>query len=285
MFLRSALLLAFVFAGCDARRGSVESPAGLVTYEARGVVKEVRPELRKVVIAHEAIPGYMGAMTMEFEAAEAGELDGLQPGDAITFRLAITDTRGWIERVRKTGRAPVPATTLAAPALAEVGAPLPDCALTDQRGRRLRLREFHGRALALTFIYTRCPFPDFCPRMSDQFRAVQQALLAAGAREDWSLLSITIDPQHDTPERLAAFAERYEASPAHWTFLTGDPVEIEKLGQFFGVAIVRNGAEWNHNLRTVVVDPAGRVQKVFAGNEWKPEELVAELRRAMSPAP
>jgi protein SCO1/2 len=120
--------------------------------------------------------------------------------------------------------------------------------------------------------------------MNDQFRTVQQALLADGTHGDWNLLSITIDPQHDTPERLAAFAQRYEADPAHWIFLTGGQEEIEKLGQFFGVALVRNGVEWNHNLRTVVVDAAGRVRKIFTGNEWKPAELAAEMQRAMDAA-
>ena len=250
------------------------------TYEVRGIVRKVDSEKRRAVIAHEAIPGYMDAMAMEFSVPDANDLAALQPGATVSFRLSVTDTKSWIDRVQKiAGAVAVPE----APASAGigVGAVVPDCALIDQSGRQFRLSDFKGRALALAFIFTRCPLPDFCPRMNEQF-SVAQRELAGGADANWHLLSISIDPAYDTPERLAAYAPRFNADSARWTFATGEPGEIDKLAGAFGLRAVREGAELNHTLRTVVLDPAGRVQAIFAGNEWKPAELIDAMKRAMS---
>lgn len=229
----------------------------------------------------------MAAMTMEFEAKSANDLAGFKPGDVIAFRLSVTETHGWIDQVRKTGVAaleasPVPAA--GADALPP-GSPLPDCELVDQRGQPFRLSDFKGRALAFTFIFTRCPFPDFCPRMNNQLNAVQRELGAASGATNWHLLSISLDPGYDTPERLAEYAPRYQPDAARWTFATGKSEDILKLGLAVGLVVSREGGQINHNLRTVVVDAAGRVQKIFAGNEWSAAELTSELKRAMAAKP
>ena len=269
-------------AACD--RAPLRPPIAseqTATYEVRGIVRMVALEKQRAVIAHEAIPGYMDAMAMEFSVPDANDLAALQPGATVSFRLSVTDTRSWIDRVQKIAAgAVVPPGQPAAAGIA-VGTVVPDCALVDQSGRQFRLSDFKGRVLAFTFIFTRCPLPDFCPRMNEQFSAAQREL-AGGEGENWHLLSISIDPTYDTAERLAAYAPRFQADAARWTFATGDADEIAKLAGAFGLQTMREGEELNHTLRTVVLDSAGRVQTIFPGNEWKPAELIDAMKRAMS---
>lgn len=251
-------------------------------YDGRGVVRKVDREANRAVIAHEEIPGYMEAMAMEFSVPDTEDLAVLQPGDSIAFRLSVTDTRSWISHVQTIAKAAVPIPAVLASGEVTSGAPIPDCLLLDQNNQRFRLSDFKGSVLAITFIFTRCPLPDFCPRMSEQFSAVQREFRADGAK--WHLLSISIDPAYDTPERLAAYAARYRAETTRWTFATGETSDINNLTSVFGLQTKREGTELNHTLRTVVVDAAGRVRKVFVGNEWKPAELIDEMTRALTPA-
>jgi protein SCO1 len=141
------------------------------------------------------------------------------------------------------------------------------------------LSRFRGQALALTFIFTRCPFPTFCPLMSNNFRKAQDALVASpNAPTNWHLLTISFDPDFDTPEQLKAYAARQHADPTRWDFLTGTLVDITALSEQVGLQFWRDPAGGiNHNLRTVVVDARGRVQKIFIENKWTVEELTAEI--------
>ena len=280
------LLLALFLFGCDrpAPRAAPDAPR-VSAYEASGVVRKIDAPRGKAVIAHDAIAGYMEAMTMEFDVADAESLTALQPGNVIAFRLSVNETRSWIDQVRKTGHvenAALPTTAIGA---LPPGTPLPDCALVDQRGAAFRLSDFKGRALAFTFIFTRCPLPDFCPLMNRNLAEVQRELRTDGANANWHLLSISIDPEFDTPARLADYARAYETESGRWTFATGVPEDIGKFGGAFGLMVTRNGESLDHTLRTIVVDAAGRVQKVFAGNEWKAAELTSAMRRAMGVKP
>ncbi|HVY70218.1 MAG TPA: SCO family protein [Verrucomicrobiae bacterium] len=262
-------------------------PATAKTYEVKGVLREIRKGGSQALIAHEDIPGYMEAMTMALDVKDTNELAGLHPGDALTFRMVVTSDDGWIDRVKRIGTSVLTTVSSApgAPATLmeelESGAPLPDCVLTNQLGQSIRLSDFKGRALAFTFIFTRCPFPVYCPRMNGNLAAAQRQLAASNTGTNWHLISISFDPEFDTPACLAKYAEGYQFDPAHWSFATGATEDIRKLGGGFGLMFWRDRALFNHNVRTVVVDAGGMVQKVFAGNEWKPEELVEEMRRAM----
>jgi protein SCO1/2 len=279
--LAGAVLGAMIVAGCERVPKPPPARPAPLTYQVRGVLKKVvDAKTGRAVIAHEDIAGYMPAMTMEFQAARPAELAGFVPGDVLTFRLVVSDASSAIEQVRKVGHAEVPVETPAVSGLPVYGTPLPEVRLTDQRGQPVRLADYKGRALAITFIFTRCPLPDFCPRMSQQFGAVQRELSKIGG--DWQLLSVTIDPAYDQPAVLAEYAQSYAADPARWTFATGEVAEIRKLGEIFGLASTGASPALEHNLRTVVVDPAGRVQKVFPGNDWQAADLVAEMKRAMS---
>ena len=280
------LLLALLLWGCGrnpprAVRGTPE----VSTYEAGGVLRKIDAQRGKAVVAHDAIAGYMEAMTMEFDVADGESLAVLQPGDAVAFRLSVTEARSWIDRLRKTGHTGIAAVPTTPAGSLPPGALLPDCALVDQRGEAFRLGDFKGRALAFTFIFTRCPLPDFCPLMNRNLAAVQRDLSADPSRANWHLLSISIDPAYDTPMRLAEYARLYLGEAGQWTFATGEPTEIHKFGEAFGLTVARNGQQIDHTLRTVVVDAAGRVRKIFVGNGWQSGELLDEMRRAMDARP
>lgn len=158
------------------------------------------------------------------------------------------------------------------------GDPAPDGTWTDQEGRTFKLSDFKGKALALTFIFTRCPLPDFCPRMSLHFDEVQRAL---AKEKGWHLLSLSFDPKHDTPAVLKAYAEFRKADLSTWTFATAEQEAVLKWGSRFGLMVSQKDGLIDHNLRTIVIDAQGRIQRVFDGNQWTTDQLIAEMKKAM----
>jgi protein SCO1/2 len=257
-------------------------------HAATGVVTEIAPAEKKVTIKHDAIPGYMGAMTMGFNVKDTNELAGLARGDAISFRIVIKGDEGWIDRIRKTGgKINLPITSgpfrsaLNVEPLNE-GDLLPDYPLTNQLDQAISTTQFKGQALAITFLFTRCPYPLYCPLMANNFADTQKKLLSMpNAPTNWHLLTISFDPEFDTPAILKRYAEMHDADPARSTFATGALMDITALGEQFGLTFWKgDGGILNHNLRTIVIDASGRVQKIFTGNEWKPEDLVAEMLKA-----
>ncbi len=160
-----------------------------------------------------------------------------------------------------------------------------DRAFTSQRGQTVSLSEFKGRALALTFLFTRCPLPDYCPRLTNHFREVQRELMKLPQQADWHLLSLSFDPEHDTPAQLSAYAKAQGADAAHWTFATGPLAEVREFGAAFGLEVSTTDGLLNHNLRTVVVDAAGRVQCIFKGSDWTAQDLLWEMQKAMQVKP
>ena len=255
-------------------------------YATRGVIKELKPDGKTLVVTHEEIPGFMPAMTMPFEVRDAKELAGLQAGDTITFQLIVSGNDGWIEQLVKQDVAPEPTLPGSLRIVRDVeplkeGDALPDYTFADENGAALKLSEFKGRAFALTFIFTRCPFPTFCPLMNRNFTETQDKLKKSTAT-NWHLLTLSFDPQYDTPAVLKTYAAAQHADPAHWNFLTGDLTDITAITEQFGVQFWReNPAEpISHNLRTVVVDTQGRIQKILPNNNWTSNELVAEMLKA-----
>jgi protein SCO1/2 len=269
------------------------APANRQVFEVTGVIQELKPQEKTVVIKHEKIPGYMEAMTMPFRIRETNELGGLQPGDPVAFRMIVTPDEGWIERLTRIERAP--STEL--PSIQsfrrvrdveplKVGDRMPDYRFTNELGRVISLGDFKGSALALTFIFTRCPFPDFCPRMSSHFQEAYQKLLGrSDAPTNWHMLSISFDPAFDTPQVLKAYGKRYQHDPQRWDFATGSLIDIDAITEQFGLAFARQGVNWDHNLRTVVIDADGKIQRILIGNTWTPEELLAEIVTAAKVTP
>ncbi len=257
-------------------------------YPVKGKVTEVDPGQKLMTLDHEDIPGYMPAMIMPFPVKDDQMLNRAAPGDEVTASLVITrDNRYWLEDLVVTRRAPegAPPSARPSPREPEPGQPVPDVALVNQDGKRIRLADYRGRALALTFIYTRCPLPEFCPRMSRNFEAAAKALAAEPALQAGThLLSISFDPEHDTPEVLKSYGRPFTGEGprpfAHWEFASGPEAEIRRLGGFLGLDYDPDQGMWVHNLRTAVVGPDGRLVRSIRGSDWKPEDLVAELRGA-----
>lgn len=275
--MRGILLALVLLSGCDRKSPRAAPGSRKAVYEVRGVLQRADAGRGVAIVAHEEIPGYMEAMTMEFVAAQPSELAALEPGDVLTFRLSVGETSSRIEQVRKVGHTTPPPPP--APALAGIpatGAPLPDVALVNDAGRKFRLTERKDTVLAITFIFTRCPLPDFCPRMNSHFATARAQLAGGGYR----FLSVTIDPAHDTPERLAEFARPIRGESSHWEFATGEVAEIHRLMAFAGLETKGEGAGLSHNLRTLVVDADGKIARVFVGNDWQPAELVAAMKAA-----
>lgn len=264
-------------------------------FQVKGVVVASSPAEKSVRIQHEEIPGYMEAMTMPFDVKDTNELAGLNAGDTVTFRLLVTEHDGWIDQIQKL-ETPKRVNTLPPNAPIRIvrdveplnpGDALPEYHFTNQLSQAVSLSQFQGQALAITFIFTRCPFPTFCPLMSNNFRAAQEALLKKpNAPTNWHLLTLTFDPEFDTPEKLKNYAASYGCNPQHWSFLTGALIDITALGEQFGLTFWRDPQTGiSHNLRTVIVDARGRVQKIITENKWTPEELTEELMKAAAVKP
>ena len=168
--------------------------------------------------------------------------------------------------------------------LLEPGQPVPDVRLTDEAGTTRALSQRRGRIVVVTFTYTRCPMPDFCPRMDQQFKKAQSEILAdTGMRDRVALLSVSFDPTFDTPQVLAAHARRAGADPRVWHFVTGERDAIADFASRFGISIIREGsnaADITHNLRTAVIASDGTLLTILNGNDWTPAELMRALRQA-----
>jgi protein SCO1/2 len=255
------------------------------TYEVRGQVLAVDRERHEITIAHEDIRGLMPGMTMPFKVKDAKLLDGSAAGDLVKATLVVEDSTAHLTSIVRTGHTDV-VTPPPAPYVdvLEPGAAVPDVNLVDETGTARTLRDWKGRIVAVTFTYTRCPLPDFCPKMDRQFESVQRDLLAdPGLRDRVALLSVSFDPAYDTPPVLAAHASRSHADPRIWHFVTGKQEEIAAFAARFGTSVIRdagNAADITHNLRTAVIASDGTLVTIFKGNEWTPGDLLAALRQA-----
>jgi protein SCO1/2 len=269
----------------SSRAATTATNATVQTFSVKGTVRELKPDGRSVRIQHEAIPDYMPAMTMPFDVKEPALLKNINVGDAITFRLNVTDDDSWIDQIQRTSAAtnqPAPERpTVRIVREVEplsVGDVIPDYPLTNELGQAFSIHDFKGKALALTFIFTRCPMPEFCPLLSKRFQEAHAKLKAApDAPTNWHFLSISFDPHYDSPAILRSYANRYGYDPKTWNFATGDMVEIDALTEQFGVEVFKQGESWDHKLRTVVIDTQSRVQKIYPYNQWTVDELVAEM--------
>lgn len=280
----TALLLALAAGAC-----SGSAPAK--TYQLTGQILGIRSEAREMLVKHDDIKGFMPAMTMPYKVKDLSLLEGKAAGDLITATLEVGETEGILTAVTKTGHAAIeqtPATQTLSPIKVLVeGDTVPEEILFDQDGKSRPFTSFHGQTVALTFIYTTCPMPDFCPLMDRNFATVQVALKKSPELAHVRLASVTIDPKRDTPAILRDHAGKLEADPAIWTFLTGDEANLSHFAAQFGLAVVRNDKDANdisHTLRTVVIDPEGKIVKTFSGNSWTPAELLASIKAVPAPA-
>ena len=259
------------------------------SYQLTGQILVVKTETKEVLVKHEDIPGFMPAMTMPYRVKDAAVLRDRVAGDLITATLNVAPDGAYLTAITKTGSAPLPEgarTTIPAAAnvhLLQAGDAVPQTTLTNQHGRAISLADFGGSAVALTFIYTRCPLPQFCPLMDRRFAEVQQLAAADPALNGKiRLLSVSFDPAFDRPETLQAHARRLKADPAVWHFATADEAIVDRFAAEFGVNVIRESdGTITHNLRTAVIDPTGHVRSIVDNNAWTAEELVASLKDAL----
>jgi protein SCO1/2 len=259
-------------------------------YQLTGQILDVKPDTKEVLVKHEDIPGFMPAMTMPYKVQDAQVLAGKEPGDLITATLVVGETEAHLSRIDKTGHAPVENAT--GPAITDSqilkkGDPVPDTKLVDENNAPRPLTSLKGHRVALTFMYTNCPQPDFCPLMDRNFVAVQNEIRQTPALADVRLVSVSFDPAHDTPAVLKTHAKGLQADPAIWHFVTTSTDDSKGFAAKFGV-IAEPGNEspaiLTHNLSTAVIDPDGRLVTIRPGNMWTPADLIADLKAAPAPA-
>jgi protein SCO1/2 len=247
------------------------------------VVLRVDHAARTVTVSHEPVPGFMDAMVMPFELRQPSEMIDLVAGDRIAFRIATHHGQTRIDRLRILSAAP-PGAGQTAPgsvAAVRVGGVVPDFSLTSHHGGALSLSSLRGKAVAIAFIYTRCPLPDYCPRMMTNFRAVQQRF-AGRLNRDVVLLTVTFDPQYDTAERLRQYARRYTAEDDGWHFLTGTSADVARVCELFGVEFWPEEGLITHTLRTAVVDRDGRLAATLEGKDYSGKQLGDLLEDVLS---
>ncbi len=286
-FFAGALALAASL-GCG--RSETGKPGGAAEkpYPLKGVVVSVDTGAGQVIVRHEEIPGYMDAMTMPFKVAEPKMLAELRPGDEIEAKLVVGEKASRLEGivVSRHGSAPTVQTIPEQGPYGKPGDAAPATILVAQDGKPLSLADFKGRAVALTFIFTRCPLPDFCPRMNAQFAEMEASLAKEPALyAKTQLLSVSFDPEHDTPEVLKEYRERFlrgvkGVAPTHWKFATGTPEKIKEFATFFGLTYLKSGDQFVHSLATAVIGPDGKVVSIRRGNDWEPPAVIEDLRKA-----
>ena len=252
-------------------------------HQARGVVLRVDHAARTVTVSHEPVPGLMDAMVMPFELRQPSEMTDLVAGDRIAFRIASRKGQTRIDRLRILSAAP-PGGGPAAPgsaAAVRVGDAVPDFSLTSHHGGAVRLSSLRGKVVAMAFIYTRCPLPDYCPRMMTNFLAVKQRF-AARLNRDVVLLTVTFDPQYDTADTLRQYARRYSAEDGGWHFLTGTKADVARVCELFGVEFWPEEGLITHTLRTAVVDRDGRLAATLEGKDYSGKQLADLLESVLA---
>jgi protein SCO1 len=254
-------------------------------FEAQGIVRELDFNEKTISIQHEAISNFMAAMTMPFTVKNANEFADLNVGDKIFFQLHVTETENWVDRISKIGTALRDKNQN--PTNPQISGtqknPLWFYKFTNELGRAVSLNDFHGQALAVTFIYTRCPLPNACRRLSKNFQEAEQKLEAmTNAPANWHFISFTFDPDYDTPDVLKNYGKLYDYDSAHWSFLTGSSEKIAELTRLSEVKVEFDNGLINHNFRTLVVDAAGHLQTVFPISGDFSDSIVAEMLKAVA---
>ncbi|HEV3139689.1 MAG TPA: SCO family protein [Vicinamibacterales bacterium] len=244
-------------------------------YTSTGLILKLDRPGAIVTISHDAFPGFMDAMAMPFDLKGSARAIALTPGDRVKFRLAVKDGRSWVDRVEVVSAARVDAgleQTPASSTLVAVGSSVPDFELIDQTGRSVSLGSLKGKVVAVTFIYTRCPLPDYCPRMVENFKAIR-GRFASRMDRDLVLLTVSFDPKYDTPETLARYATSQRAGGPGWHFLTGDPPKIERVCDAFGIQYFADEGLITHSLETAILDRTGRLAATVEGKDFTPQQL------------
>jgi protein SCO1/2 len=293
-------LLAFlVLAGCHSGQKPPSQPTSSQNvpigeferkvYHLRGKVVSTDAAKGEVTVNHEAIPGFMEAMTMPYKLQDASIIKELHPGDVITADVIVmTNPDGdvLLDHIVVVAQAKpdyTPKISYHVPAPGDV---VPDFKLRNQDGRPIHLGQFKGKALLITFIYTRCPSPDFCPRVTRNFATLEKMMAANPSLYSKShLLTVSFDPEHDTPERLRAYGVTYMGGDAknafaHWEFAAPEKPVLGEMARFFDLGMTESADTMiTHTLSTTLIGPDGKVVCFYPGNEWTPEQVLADVKQ------
>jgi protein SCO1/2 len=265
---------------------AISAAAPAQHFHGAGMAVSVDPATQTVTISHQAIPGYMDAMVMAFHVKEAAELKGVAPGAKVEFTLVVDNGSTWIEQLRTVDywsaeRDPEQAHRLSLiesilnKSIAQQlkpGDTVPDFTLTDEENHPIRLSQFRGKVIAMNFVYTRCPLPDYCFRLSNNLAQVQKRFTADLGR-NLILLTITFDPVRDTPDVLAKYARIWNADLKAWHFLTGPLPEVQHVCGLFGVAAWQDEGILTHSLHTAIIDRQGKLAANIEGNTYTVKQL------------
>jgi protein SCO1/2 len=282
LLLSGAVLLALLLNACQARQ---EEESGQ-RYEFKGKVVAVDKQAKRVTVEHEEIKGYMDAMTMPFSVKDDWPFEVLVPGDKISATLFVSRSSSRLEDVVITQESAMDpdAARAAGENVIQPGDAVPDYGLINQDGQRIHLGQYQGRALLVTFIYTRCPLPEYCTLMSNNFAEIDKELEKNPALyEKTHLLSVSFDTEYDTPKVLRSYGAAHtgkfaEETFRHWEFATGTADEVKGMAQFFGLRYYQDTGQIIHSLSTAIITPDGKIYKVYRGNEWKPEEVLRDVQ-------
>lgn len=284
-------------AGCrgQPKTASAASPAGpdagAKTYLVRGVVVSANQSTGEVILNAQAIPGYMPAMTMPYTLRQPSVATALHPGDTVTAVMTPTPQAGVLDQIDIVDQAKPDYKPAVAYNTLEPGEAIPDFRFLNQSDRIISLRQFRGKVVLLTFVYTRCPLPNYCVRMSRNFAQIDKALQKQPALyAKTHLLSISFDPAYDTPKVLRSYGGAYTGlytreTFAHWDFAAPPEAELKKVLLFFDIGITPVGSQSiTHSLSTVVIAPDGKLYKWYPGNEWTPQQVLADVRKLAAAA-
>jgi protein SCO1 len=266
-------------------------------YSFTGRIISIDPQDQSATIDGDNVPGFMDAMAMTYKIKPASTLSQLNPGDSISADLVQTQPgenenaapeNYWLENVKVTAHGKAPAAGPTSQRIPAPGDEVPDFHFVNQDGRPVSLRQYRGKVLFLTFIYTRCPFPDFCPRVSSNFAEIDKQLssdrdLARRAH----LLSVSFDPGYDTPKVLRDYAysvahTRDRALFQRWEFAVPRAADLPKISDFFALTYKPDSGLITHNLSTTVIGPAGKIVKWYYGSDWQASDLIKDARNASS---
>ena len=279
-----ALILGLSAAAC---RGT--NQAQVRRYHLKGTVVQVDKPQQHLVVNHEEIRGFMAAMTMPYPVADARALDQLSPGDQITADVVVSPNEIHLENVvvvKKSDGNGSPPGARSQPS--QQGTPVPDFSLVNQDGKRFRLSQYRGKSVLLTFIYTRCPLPDYCPLMTHNFAEIEKALTKLpDLYAKTHLLSISFDSRFDTPQVLRNYARAFVTDRGvrtfeHWEFATLPAVEKNTATKFFDVFITEEQGQITHSVSTAIISPDGRLYRGYNGNDWKPIDVIDDLTASVT---
>jgi protein SCO1/2 len=292
ILLASCILATVALAGCHSGakpEAQSTAAAAFKVYHLRGKVVSTDTAHGIVVVDHEAIPGFMDAMTMPYQLKDPGIASELHPGDTITADVLVSKSAEetvLLDHIVVIAQAKPdykPTVLYHVPAPGDV---VPDFKLRNQDGRAIHLDQFRGKALLVTFIYTRCPLPNFCPLVTHNFAIIDHQLAANPALyAKTHLLCVSFDPEHDTPARLRAYGAQYIGSDAknafsHWDFAVPSKTELLEMAKYFDVGVTPSpDGTITHTLSTTLIDAHGKVAQFYPSNEWTPEQVVADVKK------